>query len=187
MSTLTIRSRTAALVATGVVAGGVGGVALAQLGTASADSPTPRPAARSADVPARADAPARADVPRGRVLHAEATVRDRAGHDHVVETQNGTISGLDATTLTVKSPDGFTATYTVGKSTRIMLHGTQGTLSTLGTGDRVHVTAVKAGGELTARTVLDGVPPRPRAGMLAHHGWRPMQPPAPDGGATATG
>lgn len=182
MSTLTIRSRTAALVAGGVVAGGVGGVALAQLGTASADSPTPPPAARSAD------APARGDVPRGQVLHAEATVRDRAGHDHVVETQNGTITGLDATTLTVKSPDGFTATYTVGTSTRILLHGTQGTLSTLGTGDRVHVTAVKAGGELTARAVLDGVPPRPRAGMLARHGWRPMPPPpAADGGDTATG
>lgn len=184
MNKLTMRSRAVALVASGVVAGGVGGVAVAQLGSAAADSSPPNP--QSSAPPAAGHGHPRPMMPLalgGRVLHGEATVRAANGVKDVV-VQTGTITAVTDSTVTVKSSDDYSATYTVDKTTRIVLNGADGTLSKLQQGDRVRVLAVKRGSSATAKAVFDGVPPRPhrlgmpglRGGMHPHPGVMPGAP-----------
>jgi len=157
------RSRVVALVAAGVVAGGVGGVVLSQLGVATATSPSPRPSA---------DARGFREMPRGmhglgllgagggRVLHGEATIQKPAGGTATVRFQNGTISDISGSTITVKSTDGFTSTFTVNGTTRITLNGSDGTLSKLAKNDKVRVVGVQNGSATVAKMVLDGDLPR---------------------------
>jgi hypothetical protein len=185
------RSRVAALVVAGVVAGGVGGVVISQLGVATASSPSPKP---SAGVPFRHGPGGMGlgllgPMGAGRMLHGEATLAKQGGGTVVVRFQNGTISDISGSTITVKSTDGFTSTFTVDGTTRITLNGTDGTLSKLAKNDKVRVVGVQNGSSTVAKMVLDGVPPR---GMFGGGGlgelrqrfehrmpMQPMQPGSP--------
>jgi len=161
------RHRVVALVTAGVLAGAAGGVAISQLGVATASpSPSPSPAA---GLPGRAGlmpgggplglAGGLGGLGGGRkVLHGEATVQKPGGGTSVVRFQNGVISSISGSTMTVKSTDGYTATYTVDKTSRITLNGTDGTLSKLAKSDQVRVLAVQNGSSDVAKMVLDGVP-----------------------------
>ncbi len=56
-----------------------------------------------------------------RALHGEVTL---AGEKHrVVAFQRGTVDSVSATSLQVKSPDGFTATYVLSDRTRLRKQG----------------------------------------------------------------
>ena len=159
-------TRVIALVTAGVVAGGVGGAVISQLGVAGAASPSPRP---SSGAPWR-EGP-RGLMPHGgpggmaalgllgggRVLHGEATVAKPGGGTMTVRFQNGVISDISGSTITVKSSDGFTSTFTVNGTTRISLNGSDGTLSKLAKNDKVRVVGVQQGSSMVARMVLDGV------------------------------
>jgi hypothetical protein len=94
----------------------------------------------------------------GRVLHNEATVVAPDGTTKVVVSQSGDITDVGGSTVTVKSSDGFTATYSVDKKTRIALNGTDGALSSLKSGDSVHVFGTKSGSSVHAMSVVDGLP-----------------------------
>jgi Domain of unknown function (DUF5666) len=94
----------------------------------------------------------------GNVLHGEATIGKPGGGTAVVHFQNGIISAISGSTMTVKSTDGFTSTFTVNGTTRILLNGTDGTLSKLAKNDKVRVMGVENGSSTVARMVLDGVP-----------------------------
>ena len=99
--------------------------------------------------------------PGGDVLHSEATVKDQDGTTKVVVTQSGDITDVTDSTITVKSSDGFVASYTVDKNTRISLNGTDGTdgtASSLKKGDTVHVVGTKSGSTTHAEAVFDGLP-----------------------------
>ena len=87
-------------------------------------------------------------------------MRNKAGAFVVLDTQRGTVTGNNGTQLTVKSADGFTATYTVGSSTVIRKDGAKATVGDLKVGDTVGVVGVKSGDTVTARAVRDGVPER---------------------------
>lgn len=93
-------------------------------------------------------------------IHGEFTVRNKSGAFVVLDTQRGTVTGNNGTQLTVKSADGFTATYTVGSSTVIRKDGAKATVGDLKVGDTVGVVGVKSGDTVTARAVRDGVPER---------------------------
>lgn len=185
------RHRAVALVAAGVVAGGAGGVVISQLGTATASSPSPRPAPDGRDgfgMPPGLAAGGGMFGPlgaAGRVLHGEATVQKPGGGTTVVHFQNGVISAINGSTVTVKSSDGFTSTFTVNGTTRITLNGTQGTLSKLGKNDKVRILGVENGTQTVARMVLDGVPAQGMFGgrfgehMRERLGHRMMQQQAP--------
>lgn len=182
MRSVNLKSRAVALVAAGVVAGGVGGVAIAQLGTATAASPKPAPRSSMQPMHPGMHPGLRPGVgmlgglfAAGRILHGEATVQTPKGLQDVV-VQTGTIASTTDSTITVKSSDGVTNTYTVDKTTRIVLNGSSGTLSKLQTGDTVHVLAVKSGASTVAKAVLDGVPPQHRFG--GHGRWQPAPPAA---------
>lgn len=105
----------------------------------------------------------------GRVLHGQATVRTPDG-DKVFSMQNGTVSALGGSSVTVRSTDGFTRTYTVDGGTRIVLDGDEGALSSLDSGDRVRVIGVQDGDDWTAKAVLSGLGDHP---ML--HRWHEMR------------
>src|SRR3954452_22702900 len=157
------RHRAVALVAAGVVAGAAGGVVISQLGTAGAVSPSPRPAPGERDgfglPPGHGPGGMGAlGMFGGRVLHGEATVQKPGGGTTVVHFQDGVISAISGSTVTVKSTDGFTSTFTVNGTTRISLNGTAGTLSKLAQNDKGRVMGVDDGSKTVAKMVLDGVP-----------------------------
>lgn len=75
----------------------------------------------------------------GAVQHGEVTVRDSSGADVVMTVQRGTVTAASASSVTVKSADGFTATYSLDSTTR-------GTSGSLAKGDVALVVAKKSGG-----------------------------------------
>ena len=164
------RHRVIALVAAGVVAGAAGGVVISQLGVATASSPSPSPVPdRGLHRPGFAPDGGPLGMlgmlggpfgAGGRVLHGEATVAKPSGGTTVLRFQNGTISAVSGSTMTVKSTDGYTATYTVDKTSRITLNGSDGTLSKLKKNDQVRVVGIQSGTSTVAKMVLDGVPAR---------------------------
>lgn len=74
----------------------------------------------------------------GGVQHGEFTVQGANGTPRVMTVQRGTVTAASSTSVSVKSPDGFTATYAVDSSTR-------GKTTNLANGDTVLVVAQKAG------------------------------------------
>jgi hypothetical protein len=114
-----------------------GGVALAT------DSSTPQPQAkphRHAGLLARAE-------------HGEMTL---SGPQHrVVDVQRGQVQSASPTSITVKSADGFTATYTVNSTTKVRKAAKAAAIGDVTTGDRVVVIATKNGSTTTATRITD--------------------------------
>lgn len=160
--------RTATFVAAGVIALALAGGVTA--GIASADPTTPAPAPSGtasptpdqtpkADKQAKKDAQAR-DGRRGglllRALHGEVTLG--GNETRVVNFQRGTVEAVSATEITVKSKDGFTATYVVTAETNVKKDKKVAAIADVKTADRVRVVALKDGSTLTARTIGDHGP-----------------------------
>jgi hypothetical protein len=83
-----------------------------------------------------------------RALHGEVTL---AGDEHrVVVFQRGPVEKVSNTSLTVKSEDGYTATYAVSADTVVRKSGDKATLADLKAGDKVLVVANKDGSTLKA-------------------------------------
>ena len=177
--TLSPRMRLAGWVGVGVLSGGlITGIAI---GSATAASPSPSPSPYTyghAGPGMPPDGPMHAfgrlmhgdgfgpmggglGRPKdGDVLHSQATVKATDGTTKVVVTQSGDITDVSGTAITVKSSDGYIATYTVDKFTRISLNGNDGTASSLKKGDTVHVFGTQSGSTNHAESVIDGVPPQ---------------------------
>jgi|GEM_PF-6671915 len=77
-------------------------------------------------------------------LHGELTVpRGNGTGTEVILVQRGTVTAVSSTSLSVKSTDGFTSTYTVSSSTRVRAAG--GTMiNDVKVGAIVHVVSTKA-------------------------------------------
>ncbi|HTI20153.1 MAG TPA: hypothetical protein VL652_04130 [Kutzneria sp.] len=144
---MTPRTRTALITGAAVVALVVsGGVAYAVDST-----PTSSPTASSAPTPNKAKAKHRPLL--GRVAHGEVTLN---GKNHkVVDVQRGAVQTVSATSISVKSDDGFTATYTVNGDTKVRKGGKQAAIGDVHTGDKVGIVATKADGALTATRVAE--------------------------------
>lgn len=93
----------------------------------------------------------------GRALHGQATVGG-AKKQRVIDFQRGTVTTVGDGKLTVKSVDGFTATYTADAKTRVRKDKEKSAFADIRTGDRVRVIAVKDGSTLTLRSVGDRGP-----------------------------
>lgn len=156
MRTSSPRLRLGAWIAAGVLGGGlVTGIALGAIGTATAASPSPSPMQRFGE---RLRGLPLLGGPGGKVLHSEATVQKANGTTAVVVSQSGDITNVTTSTITVKSSDGYQATYAIDKNTRISLNGTDGTASSLKSGDSVRVVGTKSGTTTHAEAVMDGMP-----------------------------
>jgi len=154
-----------------------GGVALVLAGTgagiAAAQSSPPAPPSSSAPNGAAPNTPAPKDHAPGakhdghkgkgllgKVDHGEFTTHTKTG-DKVVDVQRGTVTSVDAGSITVKStsPDGFTATYKIDQSTKVHKGKKSAQVGDIAINDRVQLTAVKAGGTTTAQHIGDsGLP-----------------------------
>jgi len=181
------RGRTAGLVAAGLV----GGVVLAGFATANAQTdPTPSPSPGQTQ-----QAPDAADRgPGGRGghgpgkggpggpgggIHGEFVTAAPNGGWQTMATQKGEVTAVTATSLTVKSEDGFSRTYSVGDDT--MVNAGNNGIADVKVGDDVHVLAVVTDGKAAAVDVRDGT-----QGKRIRDRYAPP-PPAPEGATGATG
>jgi hypothetical protein len=139
---MTIRLRTAATVAAVAVIGiGVGGVAYADSGSGKS-----APASSRSTVAA-----ARHPILR-RMLHGQFVLRTRVG-DVTVDLQQGHVTAVSSTSITVKSSDGVSDTYVVTPQTKVRSRGKVLAESAIATGDHVYVVALDASGTATARAI----------------------------------
>ena len=86
-------------------------------------------------------------------VHGQFVVPKSGGGYQTVDTQRGSVTAVSATSITVKSADGFTKTYQVVSSTNV--DARRGGIGSVKTGHQVAVTATVSGGTATAVSVLD--------------------------------
>jgi hypothetical protein len=86
----------------------------------------------------------------GGVLHGEFVTDKPGGGYQTVQIQNGVATAVSATSITVKSTDGFTRTYAVTKDT--LVNAGRDGITTIAVNDKVDLKALGAG---TSATVVD--------------------------------
>lgn len=92
-----------------------------------------------------------------RALHGEATLGG-IKKQHTIDFQRGTITAVSAGTVSVKSIDGFTASYQTDAKTKVHKAKAKATVGDLKVNDRVRVVALKDGSKLTLRAIGDQGP-----------------------------
>jgi ribosomal protein S11 len=88
--------------------------------------------------------------------HGEFTGRGKA--HRTIDYQRGTVTATNGTSITVRSKDGFTATYTVAPTTKVRRDKQAATPAQVQTGDRVFVAAAKEPTGLQVLRVRDRGP-----------------------------
>jgi len=178
------RGRTAALVAAGVL----GGAVLAGFATASAQTPSPSAGSQDGAAPMPGGPGGPGHGPGGRHggkghgmgIHGEFVTRQPDGTGYqTIATQQGEVTAVSATSITVKSEDGFSRTYAVDDNTLVNA-GNDG-IDDVAEGDDVRVTALVADGKASAVRVDDGTNVERLDGR-----WRPAPPAAPDASASSS-
>jgi hypothetical protein len=86
-------------------------------------------------------------------LHGEFTIKKPDGTFQTMATQTGEVTAVSPSSITVKSEDGFSRTYSVDENT-VVGSGRDG-IGSVKTGDTVHVAGVVDGGKAQAAAVLD--------------------------------
>jgi len=156
----------------GLVLTVVAGLALTAGGVAIAagDSSTPKPSASPAAGTESGGTPPGPDlrfpgpdigflgIPEmgfaGPALHGEITVPKEGGGYEVLHIQRGVVRNVDASSLTVRSSDGFTETYAIGPHT--IIDRDRHDIGDVKVGHRVALTGVDVNGTLTVRSLVDG-------------------------------
>ncbi len=92
-----------------------------------------------------------------RPVHGELVVPVKDGF-RTVRVQRGEVTESKASSLTVKSPDGYTATWSVDRDTRVRKQGKEASLTEVKAGDRVLVRGPKTEDGATARIVRAHTP-----------------------------
>ena len=129
-----------------VAATGVGVLALAGVGTgvAMADAPTPAtPAA------------AQAQHVKHPGQHGTFTRATRKHGTQTRDFQRGTVTAVNPGSITLRSRDGFTATYTVDLQTKVRKDKQGAQIGQVAVGDRVGLVAAKNGATDAARHIND--------------------------------
>jgi hypothetical protein len=93
--------------------------------------------------------------------HGEFTKSTKQGAK-TVDVQRGTVVAAAPNSLTVRSKDGFTATYTVDPTTKVRKQRGNAPITEVKPGDRVGVQADKNGAGAVARQVHDSGVPKPK-------------------------
>jgi hypothetical protein len=160
-------TRTTLIVGAAVVAlvGIGGGVAFATSGSGSSAPDSTLTAATTATPPTSgtktpADGPSKRKHHGllDRAEHGQVTVRAKTGTE-VIDLQRGLVTAVSPTSITVKSQDGFTATYVVNSTTKVRKTAQQSAIGNVANGDNVVIAAVHAGSTDTAKRIGDhGVP-----------------------------
>ncbi|HEY3558641.1 MAG TPA: hypothetical protein VGL05_14315 [Kribbella sp.] len=151
------RWRLVGTIAAVVVTTTAGGVAWA---TSNAD-PTPSASPSSPATPDQNQKPGgpgrggfRGEFGLGGALHGEFVVPKDGGGYQTVATQRGKVTAVSKDSLTVKSDDGYSRTYTLTSAT--MVNAARDGIGDVKTGNTVNVFAVVTDGKATATRVNDG-------------------------------
>ncbi len=86
-------------------------------------------------------------------LHAEGVVQTDEGLKTVV-VQRGTVTAASATSITVKSSDGYTVTWTVVDATTVIVNRVKSEISAVSVGAEVGVAGSKEGDATNARLIV---------------------------------
>jgi hypothetical protein len=89
----------------------------------------------------------------GGAVHGQLTVPKSGGGYQTVDIQRGTVSVVSSSSITVKSADGYTASYAVTSATEV--NAESAGIGAVKTGDSVFVTATVSGSTATASSVTD--------------------------------
>lgn len=161
---MTKRTKIALIAGTAVLAlaGIGGGVAFAAGGDSSSAIPAAMLTASTVSTAPSSTAPSGKEHRRARSLlaraeHGEVTLHSKKG-DVTVDVQRGQVTAVTGTTVTVRSQDGFTATYTLGSTSKVRSKGKPSSISNVHTGDRANVVATRSGSALTIRRLGDPGP-----------------------------
>jgi len=87
------------------------------------------------------------------VLHGEVVVQTKNG-DKTIDVQRGTVTAVTDTTVTVKSSDGVTWTWTFGDPLRVVQHGQKADKSAVQTGAEIGIAGAKNGSTVTANLIV---------------------------------
>jgi hypothetical protein len=185
-STWTTPKRVGVALVTAVgIAVGVGGAALAS------GSPSPSPSERSPGDQGSQSAPAK-PLPEGKLrgfggfghhgfgllggpgfaLHGEFVVPKRDGGYQTIATQQGSVTEVSSSSITVKSEDGYTKTYKVTENT--LVNAARDGIDTVKKGHDVMLTATVADGTATVVELHDVT-----VGRAARERWAPVPQPVP--------
>ena len=163
------------------VAVGAGALAFAATDPGSSTTAPPATTAPGAQAPAQ-PAPGTAPAPGpgrkgpgfgrhfgGPGIHGQFTVPKQGGGYETIDTQEGAVTAVSNTSITVKSDDGFEKTYVVNGDT-VVNAGRDG-IADVKTGNTVHLTAVEASGAANAVEIAD------ETTVQQHRGaWAPAHP-----------
>jgi hypothetical protein len=144
---------------------GGGGAALAA--TNSSGTPATQSAVVTTPVPSPAPGQPRAAGSRYRhfggkfgfggglfgVLHGQFVVTKPGGGDETVDVQNGQVTAVSGTSITLKSSDGFTKTYVVAGST--LVDAQRDGIGSVKVGNQASVQATVSGSTATATSIMD--------------------------------
>jgi hypothetical protein len=86
-------------------------------------------------------------------VHGQFVVPRSGGGYQTIDTQRGAVTAVSATSMTVKSADGFVKTYQVVSSTNV--DAQRDGIAAVKTGHQVAVTAAVSGSTVTASSILD--------------------------------
>ncbi|MFJ6150491.1 hypothetical protein [Micromonospora profundi] len=91
---------------------------------------------------------------RKNTLHGEAVVQTKDGGTRTVAVQRGEVTAIDGNSMTVKSTDGFTMTWTYGEDLRVVERRTTVQPSEVKVGAKLGVAGAKDGDKGVARLIL---------------------------------
>ena len=89
---------------------------------------------------------------RRHVQHGEFVIQTKQG-EKTVDVQHGTVQAVNATSITVKCADGFTETWTLDNTLRVVQNRAKSTPSAITVGAEIGVAGVKNGTTLLAKLV----------------------------------
>lgn len=176
------RGRDAAKAAGWLAAGAIGATALTGVAFAANNDATPSPSTPSTTAPERPESGGTATNPGdqngdqqnmrrgpggpgqrggpgmmggagGRVMHGDVTVKDENDEATQARIQSGTIESASATSITVKSEDGYTSTWILNADTKVHRDRSDATATDLKQGDFVSVRGPLSGDTATAKSV----------------------------------
>jgi hypothetical protein len=89
----------------------------------------------------------------GGIVHGQVVVPKSGGGYQTLDVQQGTVTAVSSTSITVKSSDGYTATYAVTSNTTV--DAKSAGIGSVKTGDTVDITATVSGSTATAASIMD--------------------------------
>ena len=151
--------RTLAIASAAAIAGGVTAFSLASYATSGNTSSGSPPS--SDDVYAAAVSTAAPATPNGQrqLLHGERVVKDKDGKIITIDVQRGTVTAASPSSMTVRSSDGTTWTWTLNSNTKVRgAELKKEATSNIKVGNTVAVAGQRTGDTRTARAVGDPPP-----------------------------